>query len=454
MQDRQNSHLDLRLETPLEEAFFPEPKLVTPDYWAYARWRFLQRVASSVITVLATQQMLFAVGLGAKRALPTAAALNWVLKDGLGRIGKLTVATNFGRRFDADLKRFRFTSSVVYDLSAAVEICTPLFPGQFLLLATLANVGKSIGITTANVCRAPIQRSFALGENLADITARTSAQQVLADNLGLAIAVALTAAVRNMPRTRAVLPFALLPPLMFVDLYSIYRELKAVQLKTLNKERAELIAEAWVAERRVPSFSEVSKDERLLVPARLDEGSLPLDICPLATAAPTLADLRSALEHAGRAPGGHGNFLLTYHRQTQPKQARRWLQWASPARWLEGGQRRRSRIRGKAILAVHEDARAADILEALLQVAHLRALPFRRDLTPEEARRWALEESLARARLDRDEFLAATRATGWQTTNVLLSSAERATFTTEGSLADLAAAVSNLPGGGPPAGPS
>jgi hypothetical protein len=72
----------------------------------------LQRVCSSTISVFSTQQMLFAVGLGAKRTLPAAAALNWVLKDGLGRLGKLTVATKFGRRFDADMKRFRFTSSL------------------------------------------------------------------------------------------------------------------------------------------------------------------------------------------------------------------------------------------------------------------------------------------------------------------------------------------------------
>jgi len=72
------------------------------------------------------------------------------------------VATNFGRQFDADIKRFRFTSSLVYDASAGVEILTPLFPKQFLLLATLANIGKSIGVTTANVVRAPIQMSFSL----------------------------------------------------------------------------------------------------------------------------------------------------------------------------------------------------------------------------------------------------------------------------------------------------
>ena len=45
--------------------------------------------------------------------MPAAAALNWVLKDGLGRLGKLTVSTRFGRTFDSDLKRSRFTSSVV-----------------------------------------------------------------------------------------------------------------------------------------------------------------------------------------------------------------------------------------------------------------------------------------------------------------------------------------------------
>jgi glutamate N-acetyltransferase/amino-acid N-acetyltransferase len=56
----------------------------------------------------------------------------------------------------------------------------------------VANIGKSVGITTANVVRAPIQRSFVLEENLAEVAAKTSAQQVVADNLGLAVAVLAT----------------------------------------------------------------------------------------------------------------------------------------------------------------------------------------------------------------------------------------------------------------------
>ncbi len=42
--------------------------------------------------------------MGAKRSLPAAATINWVLKDGLGRLGRLTVATRFGESFDSDLK--------------------------------------------------------------------------------------------------------------------------------------------------------------------------------------------------------------------------------------------------------------------------------------------------------------------------------------------------------------
>ena len=44
------------------------------------------------------------MGVGGKNKLPQAAAINWVLKDGLGRLGRLTVATSFGESFDSDLK--------------------------------------------------------------------------------------------------------------------------------------------------------------------------------------------------------------------------------------------------------------------------------------------------------------------------------------------------------------
>lgn len=59
--------------------------------------------------------MLQAVGVGAVRSLPAAATLNWVLKDGLGKLGKISVAAVFGRGFDSDLKaRARWTTALLH----------------------------------------------------------------------------------------------------------------------------------------------------------------------------------------------------------------------------------------------------------------------------------------------------------------------------------------------------
>ena len=53
------------------------------------------------------QSLLQAVGVGAKNSLPAAAGINWVLKDGLGRLGRLSVSTRFGTSFDSNLKVFQ-----------------------------------------------------------------------------------------------------------------------------------------------------------------------------------------------------------------------------------------------------------------------------------------------------------------------------------------------------------
>ena len=306
----------LRQIDNIRDSFFPQKSSVTSDYWDYAKYRFTQRIASSCMTILATQQMLAAIGLGASRSIPAAAALNWVLKDGLGRLGKLSVATNFGRSFDSDVKRLRFSSSLVYTGAVFIETITPFFPKHFLAIATVANVGKSIGITTGNVVRPPIQKTFVLEENLGEIAAKTSAQQVLADNIGLALGVSVMKfQTKFVPLAlqRAV-PLALFPILASIDLVSIHKQLKSVQLRTVNKERAEIIAEAFVREKSVASQLEVAEKERLLFPARLDASALPLRVTSLGIACSTLDSLASAFKDDVHRP-----YVLSYEPYVQKK---------------------------------------------------------------------------------------------------------------------------------------
>ena len=44
-------------------------------------------------------------------------------------------------RFDADPKRWRMLASLSMDVASFIELLTPFFPGYFLPLASIANVG-------------------------------------------------------------------------------------------------------------------------------------------------------------------------------------------------------------------------------------------------------------------------------------------------------------------------
>ena len=80
---------------------------------------------------------------------------------------------------------------------------------------------------------------------------------MVADNLGLALAVSLSYVCRNDPRARRLLPLLAFPMLATGDLCSIYRELKSIHLRHLNKQRAEIVAEIWLEAGHIPSAAEV-----------------------------------------------------------------------------------------------------------------------------------------------------------------------------------------------------
>ncbi len=67
------------------------PSSVGPSYASYCVHSALASAFASCNGVLATQALLAAVGLGAG-ALPLAAGINWVLKDGLGQLGGVLFA--------------------------------------------------------------------------------------------------------------------------------------------------------------------------------------------------------------------------------------------------------------------------------------------------------------------------------------------------------------------------
>ena len=54
--------------------------------------------------MFSTQCLLYALNLGAKRTLAASATINWMIKDGMGRLARMTVATSFAQNFDSEIK--------------------------------------------------------------------------------------------------------------------------------------------------------------------------------------------------------------------------------------------------------------------------------------------------------------------------------------------------------------
>ncbi|KAF9168129.1 hypothetical protein DFQ26_001305 [Actinomortierella ambigua] len=132
--------------------FLPKgyPHSVTSNYWPFAKWQFYHNVAGSVSSVISTQALLFAMGLGAG-SIPMAAALNWIIKDGLGQLGGVVYASFVSDKFDSEPKRFRFQATVAMQGANILELLSPLWPGSFLFIASVSNIGTGLGVIIAAI---------------------------------------------------------------------------------------------------------------------------------------------------------------------------------------------------------------------------------------------------------------------------------------------------------------
>jgi hypothetical protein len=165
---------------------------VNANYATYAKYTVLSSTFGTAASVVSIQAMLVAIGVASQSALPIAATVNWIVKDGLGQFGGVVFASLVNTRFDADPKRFRWAADLVLGVAVVLEACTSLFPGAFLPVAALANIGKNMAWISASATRASIHQSFCRENNLADVTAKAASQTVAASVLGTVLGVGLT----------------------------------------------------------------------------------------------------------------------------------------------------------------------------------------------------------------------------------------------------------------------
>ena len=152
----------------LLSVFFPAdyPSSVNGDYASFVGWQAVHHCASAANGVLASASLLcvkyifftlsmpefslyfndiiycyyfsfvrYAVGLGAG-AIPTAGAVNWALKDGLGQLGTLLFGRAIAPRFDLQPRAWYFAASGMLNLALLIEISTMLVVSLYLFIFT------------------------------------------------------------------------------------------------------------------------------------------------------------------------------------------------------------------------------------------------------------------------------------------------------------------------------
>lgn len=162
----------------------------------------------------------------------------------MGQLGGMLFASLVSTRFDMQPIRYRLLSAAVLDASVLLEILTPLVPALFLPLASLANIGKNIAWLGASASRAAIHRSFLKRENLADLTAKSGSQTILASLGGTALGIGLSmfTGTETMP---ILLCFLMLSA---GHLLSTYNALRRVVINHLTEDRLDVLSHHYLTQ--------------------------------------------------------------------------------------------------------------------------------------------------------------------------------------------------------------
>ena len=237
------------------------PESATANYSLFVRYNLIQVSLISVTRILSTQAMLLAVGMGQAGALPMAAVVNWLLKDGLGHLGSILVGTRINTKFDSDPKRYKFLSVFLGQCANFLGILSLSRPGMFLVFTSLSSALSRIGTLAVTASRARIYEDFSLQGNLGDLIRCSQSQSTVATLLGTVVGVALAPVIGGDISWI----LSVFVPATVATHYMAYKAVSVIELSTFNRQRFELVMKEFLDNNIVPTYQQVALEERFIL---------------------------------------------------------------------------------------------------------------------------------------------------------------------------------------------
>ncbi|KAL6983341.1 Protein root UVB sensitive 3 [Sarracenia purpurea var. burkii] len=244
------------------QAFVPEgfPSSVTPDYVPFQIWDSLQGLSTYVRTMLSTQALLSAIGVGEKSATVIGATFQWFLRDLTGMLGGVLFTCYQGSNLDSNAKMFRLIADLMNDLGMFMDLVSPLFPSAFVFIVCLGSLSRSFTGVASGATRATLTQHFALQNNAADISAKEGSQETVATMIGMAFGMLLAHVTMGHPLA---IWLSFLSLTMF-HMYANYKAVRCLSLTTLNCERSSILLLHFMKTGQVLSPEQVSVMEHVL----------------------------------------------------------------------------------------------------------------------------------------------------------------------------------------------
>uniref|UniRef100_UPI00358ED792 RUS family member 1 isoform X2 n=1 Tax=Myxine glutinosa TaxID=7769 RepID=UPI00358ED792 len=274
----------LHLWDHLRDIFLPQgyPDSVSPDYIQYQAWDTLQAFCSGVSGSLALQGVLKGAGVGDSSASIAATTATWLLRDGVGMLGRIGFAWMKGSVLDCDAKKWRLAADVTNDFAIALEATIPLIstvPALSIVLFCFASLAK----------------------------------ETLVNLFALIISMLLTYLITNNTR----ISLLLLVLLCCVHLYANTCAVRCLVMPSLNQARLRLLLEHFLNTRTVAPPSAINYKEPVWPP-----WTSGIEIClgvPLHEVIYSISDLRRARgalnPHYLIAPPARGRVRVVLHSQ-------------------------------------------------------------------------------------------------------------------------------------------
>ncbi|KAJ6020885.1 hypothetical protein N7540_006389 [Penicillium herquei] len=250
----------------LSDIFLPSgyPQSVSDDYLPYQIFDSLQAFCSSIAGLLSSRAVLQGVGVGNADASPTSALLLHILQDTSGRIATILFAHRVGTALEPECKTYRLAADVFNDIAMILDCLSPMVPAGVMRVSVLSTAGilRALCGVAGGSSKASLSAHFARWGNLAELNAKDSSQETIISLLGMLVGSVVVSHITGFKTT-----WALLLTLLAAHLALNYTAVRAVQMTSINRQRANVIFSTILdspgTDYKFPTPAEVAYQERI-----------------------------------------------------------------------------------------------------------------------------------------------------------------------------------------------